>query len=218
MDKYKSVTHLSTNSFNSGSGIAAMRLHNAINKSSEFESFFFTEYIKNSLNKNFIYESKFRTLHRKILCKIFKILVSNNKSLNQNLESYSFFPIAPRINLNNKLSSDIYNIHWVQHEFINLYDIYSLPKNRIVWTLHDCWPFEGIEHYPIKSAKPWHYKQFQSFLKQTKKKLIKNKNIQLVAPSNWIKNKAIESFDDYKPRIITIPNAIPNIFLKTIQN
>ena len=45
MAKYKSVTHLSTNSFNSGSGIAAIRLHNALNDSKEFESYFFTEHI-----------------------------------------------------------------------------------------------------------------------------------------------------------------------------
>ena len=122
MAKNKSVTHLSTNSFNSGSGIAALRLHSAINKSREFESFFFTECTKkNHLNKNFIYENKFRTLNRKIFCKLFKILIAENTFLNQNLESYSFFPIAPSINLHHKFDSNIYNIHWIQHEFINIF-------------------------------------------------------------------------------------------------
>ena len=74
MAKLKSVTHLSTNSYNSGSGIAAIRLHNAINENKEFESFFFTEYIKNyKFKKRIIYEHKLRTLHRKIFCKLFKL-------------------------------------------------------------------------------------------------------------------------------------------------
>ena len=218
MAKLKSVTHLSTNSYNSGSGIAAIRLHNAINENKEFESFFFTEYIKNyQFNKRIIYEHKLRTLHRKIFCKLFKIVISKNSFLNKNFESYSFLPIAPRINLNQKLCSEIFNIHWVQHEFINIFDFFRLPKNRIVWTLHDCWPIDGTEHYPLQSKKPKYYKKIQSFIKQTKKDLIKNKNIQLVAPSNWIKEKALKSFGDFIPKVITIPNPIPDIFFEEYE-
>ena len=46
MVKYKSVTQLSTNAYNSGSGIAAIRLHNALKNSKEYNSYFFTEYMK----------------------------------------------------------------------------------------------------------------------------------------------------------------------------
>ena len=215
MVKNKSVTHLSTNTLNSGAGIAAVRLHNALKESKDFDSYFFTEFIrKKRFNESFILENKFRTLNRKVFCRLFKIIVSKNSFLNHNFESYSFLPIIPRIDLNQKLFSDIFNIHWIQHEFINISDIYNLPKNRIVWTLHDCWPIEGTEHYPIRYKKPLYYEKLQNFLKYKKKQLIKNKNVQLVAPSNWIKEKALNSFDEFVPNVITIPNAIPNIFFE----
>jgi len=215
MAKYKSVTQLSTNAYNSGSGIAAIRLHSALKNSKEYNSYFFTEFMKRKDSyKNLIYENKFRTFYRKILSKTYKKLVSNISFLNLNLESYSFLPIVPRINLSYKLNTDIYNIHWVQHEFINIFDIYNLPKNRIVWTMHDCWPIESTEHYPVQREIPFFYKNIQRFIKEKKKELIKQKNIYLVAPSNWIKNKALSSFDDFSPRVITIPNPIPDIFFE----
>ena len=215
MAKYKSVTQLSTNACKSGSGIAAIRLHNALKDSKEYESYFFTEFMKKKdFDKNLIYENKFRTFYRKILSKTYKKLVSNISFLNSNLESYSLLPIVPRINLSNKLKCNIYNIHWVQHEFINIFDIYNLPKNRIVWTMHDCWPIESTEHYPVQREIPFFYKNIQRFIKEKKKELIKQKNIYLVAPSNWIKNKALSSFDDFSPRVITIPNPIPDIFFE----
>ena len=215
MAKYKSVTQLSTNAYNSGSGIAAIRLHSALKNSKEYNSYFFTEFMKRKDSyKNLIYENKFRTFYRKILSKTYKKLVSNISFLNLNLESYSFLPIVPRINLSYKLNTDIYNIHWVQHEFINIFDIYNLPKNRIVWTMHDCWPIESTEHYPVQREIPFFYKNIQKFIKEKKKELIKQKNIYLVAPSNWIKNKALSSFDDFSPRVTTIPNPIPDIFFE----
>ena len=47
--------------------------------------------------------------------------------------------------------------------------------------------------------------------------MIKNKNIQLVAPSNWIKEKALKSFGDFIPKVITIPNPIPDIFFEEYE-
>ncbi len=215
MAKYKSVTQLSTNLNNSGSGIAAIRLHNALKDSKEYKSYFFTEFMRKKVfYKNLIYENQFRTFYRKIISKSYKKLIPNFSFLNSNLESYSILPIVPKINLNYKLNTDIYNIHWVQHEFINIFDMYKLPKNRIVWTMHDCWPIEGTEHYPLQKIRPYFYQKIQKFMKEQKKELIKRKNIHLVAPSNWIKKQALNSFDDFEPKVITIPNAIPNIFFE----
>jgi glycosyltransferase involved in cell wall biosynthesis len=80
--------------------------------------------------------------------------------------------------------------------------------------MHDCWPFEGTEHYSFLAEKPKYYKKIQAFLKDKKKNLIRDKNIKLVAPSNWMKEKAIKSFEDFTPNVVMIPNAIPNIFFE----
>ena len=62
MAKHKSVTQLSTNSYNSGSGIAAIRLHKALNASKDYKSYFLTEFIrKKGTTKNIFYENSLRT-------------------------------------------------------------------------------------------------------------------------------------------------------------
>ncbi len=212
------VTQISTNSFNGGAGIAALRLHNEINKSNSYKSYFYTEFIKQkSLIENNIFENKFRTIFRKINSKLSKQF-AKNIFLNENLESFSYSPFYFSKNLSNLSSSDIYHLHWFQHEFINLRDINKLPNNRIVWTLHDCWPIQGTEHYVLKKDQTNKiYLKLKMRIKNYKKNLIKNKNIHLVAPSKWMKEEALNSFENFTPNITVIPNAIPDIFFKELR-
>lgn len=205
--------HISTNSLNGGAGIAATRIQEAIYKNKSFNSIFYSEYFKNQ-NLNFYYfENKLRTFYRRSLCKIFRILIQKNSFLKKNIESYSFLPIIPSNNLQ-KFKADIYNLHWVQHEFLSLREIKKLPKGRIVWTLHDCWLLSGTTHYPDKINKPKYYKKLNRFLKNHKEKLVKEKDIQIVAPSNWMKKLVLKNFKNFTPKITVIPYPVPDIFFK----
>ena len=45
-----------------------------------------------------------------------------------------------------KISPDIINLHWINNEMLSIKDISKL-KSRLVWLIHDMWPFCGTEHY-----------------------------------------------------------------------
>ncbi len=87
-------------------------------------------YLKNlKLNK--------KSRHRKIKF-IFKTSNNNTHSLNV-LPS----GILKKIN---SLNPDIVNLHWIGNETLSIRQI-SQINSKVVWTLHDMWPFCGMEHY-----------------------------------------------------------------------
>ena len=46
----------------------------------------------------------------------------------------------------NRSDADVFNLHWINSEFLSISDIARLRK-PLVWTLHDMWAFSGAEHY-----------------------------------------------------------------------
>lgn len=65
-------------------------------------------------------------------------------SQNANLHSSNWLPSCWAHKLNNS-DFDIVNLHWVAGETMSIEDIGRIKK-PIVWTLHDMWPFCGMEH------------------------------------------------------------------------
>lgn len=45
--------------------------------------------------------------------------------------------------------ADVIHLHWINHGFLSLNDLEKIVQSgkRIVWTLHDQWPYTGICHY-----------------------------------------------------------------------
>ncbi len=117
--------------------------------------------------------------------------------------------------------------HWLNYrilfEYLNSTDI------KVVWTFHDCWAFTGhCFHFVTKGCERWKKECFdcplqreypQSFIDQSRKnfKLKKilftaNKNMTIVACSNWMAGLVKQSFLKDK-RIEVIHNGINlNIF------
>ncbi|WP_429207789.1 glycosyltransferase [Aeromonas veronii] len=65
-------------------------------------------------------------------------------SQNTNLHSGNWLPSCWANKLNNS-DVNIVNLHWVAGETMSIEDIGRIRK-PIVWTLHDMWPFCGMEH------------------------------------------------------------------------
>jgi glycosyltransferase involved in cell wall biosynthesis len=117
----------------------------------------------------------------------------------------------------NQSDFDVVNLHWVQGEMLSIKDI-SLIKKPVVWTLHDMWAFCGAEHYSIGTRWKDGYKKnnrpsTESGLDLNKiiwcrKKTFWQKQVQIVTPSNWLK-QCVASSDlmRYWP-VATIPNTI----------
>ena len=103
--------------------------------------------------------------------------------------------------------ADVIHLHWINQGFLslrNLEKVFNSGK-RIVWTLHDQWPYTGICHYaeacdrfqthchdcPLltcPSAKDLSYKVFER-----KRHIWQNANITFVGCSQWIADEARKS-------------------------
>ena len=99
--------------------------------------------------------------------------------------------------------ADIIHIHWLNQGFINLKSISKIRK-PIIWTMRDMWAFTGGSHYTMDFEK--YEDSYLSLLLKKYKKKIFEKNIQFIAISNWLKNKAKQS------------DVLKNYDIKTIYN
>ena len=115
--------------------------------------------------------------------------------------------------------ADIIHLHWVNQGMISLSCLKRMIKDgkKIVWTLHDEWPYLGICHYrgecqetecrncPLLPGNLAH----KHYLR--KQELYKKGNITFVGCSQWITERAQQALPETK--VVHINNCIPhNIF------
>lgn len=114
---------------------------------------------------------------------------------------------------------DIVHVHWIGNGFISLSNISSI-KAKIVWTLHDSWPFTGGCHV-IQNCKSYLRKcgkcpqlgsNFSSDLSRIgwyrKANLCKSKTPLFIAPSKWMHQQAKSSSLLSDSNIEVIPNGL----------
>ncbi|MBQ7683995.1 MAG: glycosyltransferase family 4 protein [Bacteroidaceae bacterium] len=126
--------------------------------------------------------------------------------------------------------ADVIHLHWVNQGFLslNVLDKIFRSGKRIVWTLHDQWPYTGICHYaetcdffqsgchscPLlehPGNKDLSYKVFED-----KRRIWKNADITFVGCSQWIADEAKKSVLTQGHRIVSIPNAIDHSIFRPI--
>ncbi|MBO7067202.1 MAG: glycosyltransferase [Bacteroidaceae bacterium] len=120
--------------------------------------------------------------------------------------------------------ADIIHLHWINQGMVSLSCLTRMIKDgkKIVWTLHDEWPYLGICHYrgecqetecrkcPLLPGSIAH----RHYLR--KQELYKKGNITFVGCSQWITERARQAMPD--AQVVHINNCIPhNIFRYTDQ-
>ena len=120
--------------------------------------------------------------------------------------------------------ADIIHLHWINQGMISLSCLKKMIKDgkKIVWTLHDEWPYLGICHYrgdcqetECKNCPllPGNIARKHYLCKQ---EIYKNSNITFVGCSQWITNRAKQAMP--KAKVVHINNCVPhNIFQSTDQ-
>lgn len=226
------VIHINTSDKSGGAAIAAYRLHKALLKDNidskmlvldkiTDEKEIFTV-IKNKLDKFLI--SKLKTqldslVFRKYSQRKNKIIFSQGKY------NYSI--------KNNPLvmEADVIHLHWINNGLLSIEEIFELSKmnKKIVWTLHDMWPFTGGCHYAGECEK---YKKScgNCEILKTKienditRKIFNNKNkkfkdidFKVIGCSNWIAKCAKESTLFKSKEIKAIPNVLDINIFKRIE-
>ena len=210
------ILHVSYSSTAGGAAKAAWRIHCAQKKVGLDSEFLSTD---SQLGKVFA-DSEF-VLKLKTKASSFLNLLYQNS--NSGLRSYSLFS-SPIVEFINSSDFDIINLHWVQNEFLSIWDVKKIIK-PIVWTLHDMWPFSCSEHYPSSSISlndPRYsdkYKFPNAFpvdhwiFNQKKNSFVLNPHA-VVSPSNWLYNLSSSSILFSNKLNVEIPYPIDTDFWK----
>lgn len=119
------------------------------------------------------------------------------------------------INILENINPDIIHLHNIHGFYLNieiLFNYLEKSNKKVVWTLHDCWPFTGhCAYFDFVGCKKWENECFNCenrlrypksyFFDRSKKafqkkKLLftKCKNLTIVTPSTWLKNLVEKSF------------------------
>lgn len=127
-----------------------------------------------------------------------------------------------------RLSPDVVNLHWVGGGFLKLESVARITQ-PVVWTLHDMWPLTGGCHYnqgcdrylsgcgscPLLGSNTT--QDISRWVWHRKEKAWKEKEITVVAVSNWLKECASTSPLFQNRRIEVIPNGIDTTIYKPVD-
>lgn len=109
--------------------------------------------------------------------------------------------------------ADIVHCHNLHSYYFNLKTLVKIGRQKpVVWTMHDMWPLtahcahsfggeikNGFFQCPSKTIFPpiaWHN---EKYLENLKRRVYREVNFHIVAPSNWLKDKVSQSVLNDKP-------------------
>lgn len=124
-----------------------------------------------------------------------------------------------------QIQPDVIHLHCIHGWFVNaplLFEYIKVHNTRVVWTLHDCWPFTGHCTYfdavgcnkwkeeggcnncPQKDVFPESLVDYSNHMFKVKKETFCGvQNMTLVTPSKWLASHVKESFlKEYKIKVI----------------
>lgn len=118
--------------------------------------------------------------------------------------------------------ANVIHLHWVNQGLLSLADVQRICQSgkRVVWTMHDMWPFTGICHY-ADTCEGWltgcgncrllkrpseHDLSYKTFEK--KRRLLALHQIGFVGCSNWLTDLARRSPLLQNQKVVSIPNAL----------
>lgn len=108
--------------------------------------------------------------------------------------------------------ADVIHLHWVNQGMLSLKQLRQmlLSGKRIVWTMHDEWPFRGIRHYTEEgnAIEEKNISALEERLFKSKQEIYQLGNIRFVGCSQWITDLAQEAMPNANVRHIN--NCIPH--------
>ena len=202
----KKVLHINTID-TGGAAIAAIRLHYLLlEKGVDSKILFLYRKNKNAIKESYYFEDLFR------IRMAFKFLIFLNKIINRRFTFYK-----PKVYFNSCDSvfnvkkhflvewADIIHLHWVV-KFLNWSSFFKSNSKKIIWTCHDMNPFTGGYHYKIGYNNE--FKIFEKYQEKIKSKIVQNIDLEIIAPSLWIKDLISNSLIFRNKKVHTIRNPI----------
>ncbi len=219
MKKHKSsILHISTSDISGGAARAAFRLHRGLQDSAGFDSLMLVQFKDSDDNTVIGPESNIGrgvANLRVPLDHMPKLFFHNNINTIHHLQ---WLPerLIKKIEV---IDPDIVHLHWICRGFMNIKTL-SRINRPIVWTFHDMWPFTGGCHY-VSGCEGYKRKcgrcpQLDSGIQndlsrwtwKRKKKYWDDLDLNIVAPSNWMKDQVLKSSLFRKAQIQVFPNGL----------
>jgi glycosyltransferase involved in cell wall biosynthesis len=199
------VTIVNTHEKAGGAATAANRMFRCMENANLNTNYLVNNKISNSSNihgNNQIIKIYFKAVN-KILKLINKSFISTGE---KSIKSFNIFP-SNTLSRINKTNPDITFLHWVNEEFIPIYNIKKI-KGKVVWILHDMWLFSSIDHYSQDDNNLSRFGKIISKYIYNFKRNNLPKDLTIIAPSQWMAKEAEKSeiLKDFS--IHTIPNPI----------
>ncbi|MDT0556034.1 glycosyltransferase [Patiriisocius hiemis] len=219
------VVHVTTSS-RGGAGIAALRLHKALQKQGVASA-----YVSKDLTVDFegnevlssFFSYRKPTFFQKLGQKLYRIFFPTRaqklqKQLTKHKESLNYEMLSVPFS-NIKLASHpllkeatIIHLHWVGL-ILDYPSFFSRVSKPIVWTLHDANPFMGLFHYKNDRQRNQAVKTIDDAVQALKKNAVAYSNkLAIVSPSQWLLDDAHTS-GFYSPRVSL--NKVANSIDKT---
>jgi glycosyltransferase involved in cell wall biosynthesis len=218
------VAHIST-SEHGGAGRAASRISGAINKIGH-RSYLVTQDKSGSSALSLSGDNNRLLADQKIVRKFFGDFIQHkylSRNRNVSVSNTLFSSSYPAIQVDEcapVMSSDIINLHWIT-QMISPDAVRRLldEGKKVVWTLHDQWPFTGGCHYTAGCSKfqevcspcpqlkldPW---DVPAVLQCDKELCFSSPNLVVVCPSDWMADCARKSRVFRNNEIVTVRNPI----------
>lgn len=217
---------INTSDHTGGAAIAALRLLKALRKQGVDAKLLCRDHALTSETPEVIYLKPSFRLKLKFMLERLEIFI-RNKFSRENLFAIDTGRFGNDITqLPEFKEADVIHLHWTNQAMLSLNDLQKILKSgkRIVWTMHDMWPFTGICH---NSADCDHWKKHcgkcpllkkprtkdlsaQIFTK--KLKVYQQGNMSLVGCSQWLRGLALQSPLLKGQKVVSIPNPIDTDF------
>lgn len=225
------IVHINTSDISGGAAIAAHRLHQELLKknvdskmlvlnkeSDELTIKTASKKVDKHLNnkiRNFFEKINFKRYEKRENPIIFS-------SGNYGIDIISFKEI---------IEADVIHLHWINDNYINLNTIKKLAEmnKKIVWTMHDMWPFTGGCHY-AGNCKNYEKKCGNCEILMTncekditrkiflnKEKIFNQIDFIVVGCSDWISDCASKSSLFNSKKIYNIPNVLDTKIFKKLD-
>lgn len=211
------VVHLNTYT-KGGAAIAAIRLHRAL-KQSGINSTFISLYKDGEMEDSIV---DFRDAYNPFSALYYKTKNYLNQQKVKNIiqskgEWFSRPDTVWKIK-NHPLiqSADVIHFHWVSG-FLNVEELPQLNGKKLVWTLHDEFPFSGGFHYPPMVDALDLSDLILRQKNQISTALLKT-DIQFITPTQVLANKVTESNWIRKTPVQVIKNPVPHHEFRITEN
>jgi len=214
------ILHLNYSDTQGGAARAVTRIHQS-QLDVGIDSHLHVQQIQNDTNENICGPSFLDFIYHRLRAQVSRLLVKSLNTQNPIRHSPAIFPSLWPSKIN-KSDFDIVNLHWVANEMLSISDVAKIKK-PIVWNAHDMWLFCGAEHVTEDTRWVDGYRldnrpsgemgfDLNRWTWQRKRKIFGDKEINFIAPSQWIARCIKSSPLFHNPKVNVIPNCLDTSF------